>query len=1380
MRAGHRRCVAALAVALAGSVVGGLIHASPASAQTPAVEVPPGWQQVDDFVPGSSPGATAVAYAPDGRRFIAEKAGTVRVVLPDGTVVGPIIDITDKVNEMHDRGLLGIAVDKNFDSNGYLYLLYTRELFPATPDTNRPAVSRLSRVTVRPDSTVVESNGVPVETTILGSYDDGACPPADNNIDCIPADHTIHSIGTIRIDPADGTLWLGSGDATTNTVLDQAFRVYDNQSFAGKIIHIDRQGRGLPNHPFCAGNTDLDDVCTKIYAKGFRNPFRFTLRPGKGPIVGDVGFQAREELNLIQAGKSYGWPCYEGDIHMPTYSALDRCEQEYQKELTPDEHVGPNWTYAREAGAAIVAGPAINNPAYPQSFQGDIMVTDYVRGWIKRLEFNANDELLDVHTFATGAYGAVDLQQAPDGNLAYVDIGFDAEPFDDGLRHFVYAPDNDPPVPVAEASPTSGEPPLTVRFDGTDSSDPDGDELTYKWDFGDGTTSTSPNPTHTYEVPKTYRAILTVDDGLGRNPTDTVTITVEGDGPPEATITQPVNNSKFRIGTTVELNGTAVDDNDGDLTGNSVEWQVLLHHNTHIHGIGTFNGTSAAFEALDDHDSDSSYEIRFKATDSADQTDTETVFIQPETSQLTLASAPPGAPISYSGESFAEAPLLKTPAVGYRASIAAAASFVKDGQTYDFTGWSDGGARQHTITVPPVNSTLTASYIAASGTPVNNSPPTIDGTAEQGRQLTADPGTWSGDTPLDYDYQWQTCPTYPAVIKTDSPIAYWRLGETSGTTAVDASNNVRDGSYVEGPVLGRAGAVTGDSDTAVGFQEIGDRVVVADDAALRMNDSFSIEYWAKHNSMIGGFPGFIRKGSSAASDAGYLIFYNSDLRPNFKRAGLQMKSSAAAALSTTKFKHYVITYDEGTQTLKWYANGNLDATYAGVVFPNSSDPASLHLGRGDNYGNHVLDEVALYSRALSTGEVASHYDAGLQGCADLPGADQQSYTATAADVGSRLKVEVKASNTIGWSMAASAPTELVTPFVGTKPANTSLPTIAGVTEEGETLTADRGTWSGTEPIDYDYQWKRCPTYPGEVMENSPLAYWRLGEGSGTAAADESGNARHGEYKTGPELGLSGAITGDPDSAVGFSAIGHRVVVPDDSALRLNGSFSIEYWAKLRSFQGTHPGLFRKGSWASTGTGFGISYGSDLIPKFRRAGIRKKATGAGALSTNEFKHYIITYDETAQTLRWYVNGTLNKTFTGIALPNSVDTSSLAIGRGDKYGDHVIDDVALYSSPLTPGRVGAHFDAGKQGCADIAEATEGTYELTSTDVGSRIKVKVTSTNSAGVASATSSATDVVQPQSSVALGPEMSTFLAMVDRIPGAQRHMGGASYLPNWQ
>ena len=104
----------------------------------------------------------------------------------------------------------------------------------------------------------------------------------------------------------------------------------------------------MPGHPFCPTEIDLTKVCTKLYAKGFRNPFRFHLRPGAGPVVGDVGWELREELDVTRPGRSYGWPCYEGDdpdLGLPGHGGLRRGVRR-----RPDAHEPPSYEYARTRG----------------------------------------------------------------------------------------------------------------------------------------------------------------------------------------------------------------------------------------------------------------------------------------------------------------------------------------------------------------------------------------------------------------------------------------------------------------------------------------------------------------------------------------------------------------------------------------------------------------------------------------------------------------------------------------------------------------------------------------------------------------------------------------------------------------------------------------------------------------------------------------------------------------------------------------------------------------------------------------------------------------------------------------------------------------------
>nr|MDQ6910549.1 PQQ-dependent sugar dehydrogenase [Actinomycetota bacterium] len=686
----------AAAVGLVGVVL--LVAAGSAEAAT---TVPPGFEVRTVAAGLSLP--TAITWAPDGRMFVTEKKGTVKVVNPNGTVA-QLLDISSHVYGIADRGLLGIAADTDFATNHWLYLLY---VYNPTPEPSGLArTSRLTRVTV------ADNNTASAETVILGTISTPPCPPPSNTADCIPSDMDSHSIGTVRSAP-DGTLWLGNGDASDWTKVDpMALRTYDEQSLAGKIMHVDRNGMGLPGHAFCPDDTDLTHVCTKLYAKGMRNPFRFTLRQGTGPVVGDVGWEEHEEVDLMTApGRNYGWPCYEGMFHTSGYRDLAGCAPEYAKEGTAQADTLPNYDYAHDQSnnyqAAVVGGPLYTGGPYPADFNGEIFFADYVSAFIKLLKVDGQGQVTGTVPFATGA-PAVDLELGPGNELYYADFG-NATPGTGSVKRIVYTPTNQTPVPKATATPTFGSVPLDVSFSGAGSSDPDGDPITYEWDFGDGSPhGTERDPTHRYTTAGEYDAKLTVTDSKGASAVATAHVSV-GNTPPTATIESPVDGSDFVIGQKIELRGSATDAEDGTLTGNSLQWQVSLIHNTHTHDLGALTGTQPTFPAASDHDANAHYKITLIATDSGGLTSTKVVEIYPRAVNFKLDSSPPGAPVTYGGATVA-APMARSSAVDFVSSISAADSFTSGGTPYEFVGWSDGGARAHNITIPSTDTTLTAMY----------------------------------------------------------------------------------------------------------------------------------------------------------------------------------------------------------------------------------------------------------------------------------------------------------------------------------------------------------------------------------------------------------------------------------------------------------------------------------------------------------------------------------------------------------------------------------------------------------------------------------------------------------------------------------------------
>ena len=652
----------------------------------------------DQLVASGFDQPTAFAYTPDGRTFVAQKGGVVKVVLPgqSSPQAGAVIDISDHVNSSTDRGLLGIAVDANYASNHYVYLLYTYEHNALDPDG--PKVSKLGRFQVD------ANNNAGPETVILGTSGLTSCPDADNTVDCIPSEYVWHSIGTVKSDPTDGTLWVGSGDSQMSLNFSPKTLLTQNENtYRGKILHIDRNGKGLPGHPFCPADNNLDHVCTKVYAKGFRNPFRFTLRAGKGPIVGDVGADNWEEVDLVQPGGNYGWPCYEGNHPNSVHASAPLCQG-----LDPAATNPPVYEYAHASGNAVAAGPLYTATNYPGPYRGDIFVADFAGGWVKRLKVDSNDQLQSVEPFADFAPGEsspVDLEQTPGGDVAYLDIGFTSN--QDGIHKFVWTPGNRSPVAAATGSPLAGAAPLTVHFDASGSTDPDGDALSYSWNFGDGTTGSGAKPSHPYGSSAVNRtATVTVTDGRGGSSTATVGPITPGNDAPVATLEAP---GTFRYGDAIALHGSGMDPEDGALADADVKWRVTQQHANHTHPFGDYTGPHVSFNTRTDHDSDSYFTVRLTVTDARGATDVKTVEIRPETTAFTLASRPAGIPLTY-GSVVAPSPLARTSAIGFAATIAAPASYDLGGTIYDFLGWSDGGDRQHEVAIPAADMTITAAY----------------------------------------------------------------------------------------------------------------------------------------------------------------------------------------------------------------------------------------------------------------------------------------------------------------------------------------------------------------------------------------------------------------------------------------------------------------------------------------------------------------------------------------------------------------------------------------------------------------------------------------------------------------------------------------------
>ncbi len=681
-RRARRPCVACLGVLSAAFLAISVANGA----------VPSGFQ---DTIVASVALPSALAAAPDGRLFVAEKAtGRVRVIENGALLATPFVDVNGFVpsgtyfDSYFERGLLGIAFDPGFASNQLVYVYFTVCKQPANPpqpgtSTCQRSVNRIMRF---------QASG---DVALAGS--------AFVVLDDVPNDAGNHNGGWIGFGPTDGKLYAAVGDGGAH-----ATNAQDPFSLNGKILRVNRDGSIPADNPFAGqGSAGRPEV----WALGLRNPYRCRFRADGRLLCGDVGQDTWEEIDVVFRAANYGWPTTEGPFTLSSYP-----------DFTPPIHAYQH----NGSQAAIIGGDFGAKTNFPGDHQQSFYFGDFARGVIGRAVLDASGTTVQsLVDFATGlgANTVTDVVAGADGALYYTNYGAGT------VRRIVAVNGNRSPIANASASPTTGAAPLAVQFSSAGSSDSDGDPITMTWSFGDGSAAqTAANPSHTYASAGTYTATLTVSDGkTSPGPgTDTVTITVGT--PPAVTVTAPIDGATFHAGDLVALRGSATDAQDGTLPSSALHWQVVLHHEDHTHPyIDDIVGSPQSFYTATTGESSPNvaYEVILRATDSSGLTSSRSIVIVPETSDFTLATSPPGLSLTLDGQT-QTTPATVTGVVGFIRTLGAPSPQTLNGATYVFANWSDGGAQTHDIVTPATDATYTARFVlaAAMRTPTPAATPT--------------------------------------------------------------------------------------------------------------------------------------------------------------------------------------------------------------------------------------------------------------------------------------------------------------------------------------------------------------------------------------------------------------------------------------------------------------------------------------------------------------------------------------------------------------------------------------------------------------------------------------------------------------------------------
>ena len=601
-------------------------------------------------------GPTAMAFAPDGRLFVCEQGGALRVIKNGALLATPFVTLT--VNSAGERGLLGIAFDPAFATNNFVYVYYT---------ATSPAIhNRVSRFTANGDTAAPGSEVVILDLNNLSSA-------------------TNHNGGAIHFGP-DGKLFIAVGENANGT---------NSQTLGnllGKVLRINADGTIPSDNPFFNTATENNRA---IWALGLRNPFTFDFQPGSGRLfINDVGQNTWEEINDGIAGSNYGWPDTEGSTNDPRFRS-------------------PLFAYTHGSSATTgcaIAGGAFYNPPvqqFPSAFVGDYFFADLCSGWIRRFHPVSGT----AEGFATGISSPVDLKVSSDGSLYYLARGSGSNT---GVVFKIqHTASQAPSISVHPANQTvsvGGSATFSVQASGTP-------PLSFQWQrngfdmTGATASSFTVQSAQLSDDGDLFRCV--VSNAFGTATSNAALLTVVANQPPTASITQPAAGTLYTAGQTINFSGTGSDPEQGNLPASAFTWRVDFHHDDHIHPFlqPTSGITSGSFVVPTTGETSANvfFRIHLTVSDSGGLQNSTFSDVRPRVATITLAANPSGLQVTLDGQP-QTTPVVFVGVVGMTRTIGTASPQTLNGRQYVFKMWSDGGAQTHTIVTPSSNTTFTARF----------------------------------------------------------------------------------------------------------------------------------------------------------------------------------------------------------------------------------------------------------------------------------------------------------------------------------------------------------------------------------------------------------------------------------------------------------------------------------------------------------------------------------------------------------------------------------------------------------------------------------------------------------------------------------------------
>lgn len=620
--------------------------------ETHAQVYPAGFAQM--LVSNGLANPTAMTFAPDGRIFVAEQAGRLRVIKNNTLLPAPFIQLN--VSASGERGLIGIALDPDFSANNHIYLYYT---VPGSPAHNR-----VSRFTANGDVVLPGSEVIILELDPLSNA-------------------TNHNGGAMHFGK-DGKLYVAIGENAN------AANAQNLDTYHGKLLRINNDGSVPDGNPFITGSEQR----MRIWAYGLRNPYTFSIHPESGQILlNDVGQVTWEEINdASTGGKNFGWPTTEGKFNAATYP-----------DLTNPIYAYPHGT-GDGKGCAITGGtffyPLVTN--YPSSYWGKYFFQDLCNRWINTLDLTTAGR----GTFATTIQGnSLALTVGNDGNLYYLSRSSGA------LYKIIYNNTTIPyitnqplPLSVAEGQDAT----FTVSSLGTR-------PFEYQWqkdgvDISGATNADLIIDNTTTADKGSYRVI--VSNEAGSTTSNTALLTVIANTLPIAEILMPVSGTTYTAGTSIAYSGIGNDAEDGAIPESGFRWEINFHHDSHTHDEPPVEGISSGIFSIPNEGETSDnvwYQIILTVTDSKGSEGKDTLDIFPNKSLISITTEPPGLEVTVDGQSVST-PVQLTSVEGMMRTFGVSSPQILENAFYEFESWSNEGDAIQTLATPADDLQLVANF----------------------------------------------------------------------------------------------------------------------------------------------------------------------------------------------------------------------------------------------------------------------------------------------------------------------------------------------------------------------------------------------------------------------------------------------------------------------------------------------------------------------------------------------------------------------------------------------------------------------------------------------------------------------------------------------